>query len=484
VNVRYGTSEGRWVLAAAVLGSGLAFLDGTVVEVALPAIGEDLEAGVRGLQWIFDSYLVTLSALLLVGGALGDLYGRRRVFEIGLAAFTAASLLCGLAPTTEVLVAARALQGAAAALLIPGSLAILSANFHPDDRNRAIGAWSGLSAVSTVVGPFVGGWLADAVTWRAVFLLNLPLAAATFVSARRVEESRDEQAGRPDAPGALTASLGLAATTFALIEAPGRGWTDAAVAGAGAAGVVALALFFVVEARRADPMLPLELFRSRQFTAANAMTLAVYTVPTGALFLLVLMLQQVMGYSATEAGAALVPSMVVLIALSVKVGEVAQRTGPRLPMTVGPMIIAAGTALAARVGPGSTYLVDVLPAMAVLGLGLAVTVAPLTAAVLASVEERHLGVGSGVNNAVARVAGLLAVAVLPGIAGLGDHAAGSGAFVDGYSTGMYVAAGLAVLGGLIALVGIRSGRAVQTTTHPAVEHACHHPDVCDVRRAA
>jgi EmrB/QacA subfamily drug resistance transporter len=452
--VRLGTTQGRAVLCATVLGSGMAFLDGTVVNVALPTISEDLGAGLSGLQWILDAYLVTLSALLLLGGSLGDLFGRRRTFVIGLVGFTVASLLCGVAPTTPALVAARALQGVGAALLVPGSLAILAASFAPEDRARAVGAWSGLSGVSTAVGPFLGGWLVDAVSWRLVFLLNLPLAVvAVAVALRWVPESSDPAASRrPDVAGAATASLGLGGVAYALIEGPAGVSVDVVVAGV--LGAVALVAFVVVERSVAAPMLPLELFRSRQFSGANATTFAVYAALSGATFLVVLQLQLVLGYSALEAGAATLPITVLLLVLSAQAGALAQRIGARLPMTVGPLLVAVGQVLLAQVRAGDRYRPDVLPGVVVMGLGLALTVAPLTAAVMAAVDERHVGVGSGVNNAVARVAGLLAIALLPAVVGL-DLAADDAAFSAGYGRALLVSAGVCVAGAVVAFATIR-----------------------------
>jgi EmrB/QacA subfamily drug resistance transporter len=461
--VRYGSPEGRWVLAACVLGSGIAFLDSTVVNVALPTIGEDLDAGVRGLQWTVNSYLVTLSALVLLGGSLGDRLGRRRVFVAGLVGFAAASLLCGVAPTTGALVAARALQGVAGALLVPGSLAIISATFHPDDRSRAVGAWSGLAGVTSAIGPFVGGWLVDAVSWRLVFFINLPLTAVTvWIALRHVPETVDETAGRPDLLGAAAASAGLAGITYALIEG---------VPLVGILGVAALGAFVVLERTRPEPMLPLDMFGSSQFTGANLTTLAVYAGLGGALFLLVIHLQQSMGYSALEAGASLIPFTILMLLLSSRAGQLAQRIGPRLPMTLGPMVAGAGLLLMSRTEPGVSYTTTLLPAVVVFALGMTLTVAPLTSAVLAAVEERHLGVGSGVNNAVSRLAGLLAVAVLPSL-------------TDSFSLALRLCAAVCAAGGLIAWATVRTGAAVRPATQPALVHPCNDPCLASTRDAA
>jgi EmrB/QacA subfamily drug resistance transporter len=473
----YGTPAARWVLAATVAGSGVAFLDATVVNVALPTIGQDLGAGLSGLQWILDAYLVTLSSLLLLGGSLGDRYGRRRMFVTGLGFFTIASALCGLAPTTGALIAGRALQGGGAALLVPGSLALLSASFRPEDRPRAVGAWSGLAAVAGAIGPFVGGWLVDAVSWRLVFFVNLPVAAVTaWMALRHVPESRDPQAsGRPDLPGAAAVTVGLAGLAYACIEGPsGMGGVETTAALVGVAG---LGTFVAIERARPDPMLPLSLFRSRQFVGANLTTLAVYAGLGGAMFLVVLQLQRVLGYSALEAGASLLPVTILMLALSARAGALAQRIGPRLPMTVGPLVVAAGLLLFRRVQPGATYAGAVLPAATVFGAGLALTVAPLTSAVMASVDERHLGVASGVNNAVARLAGLLAVALLPAVAGLQRAGTSPEAFSGGFARAMTVAAAVCATGGLIAFATVRRSAPVGRIILPSVHQPCHDPCV-------
>ncbi len=479
-HVRYGTPAGRWVIAATVAGSGIAFLDSTVVNVALPAIGRDLGAGMAGLQWTVDGYLLTLGSLLLLGGSLGDLYGRRRMFVAGLVAFTAASALCGLAPSMGTLIAARALQGVGGALLVPGSLALLSASFRPEDRSTAVGAWSGLAGVSTALGPFLGGWLVDAVSWRLVFLINVPLAAvAIAVTLRHVPESRDPEAvDPPDLLGALTVSLGLGAVVFALIQWSAHGLSPHVVA-IGAAGAVALAAFPLVERRRRQPLVPLDIFRSRQFSGANATTLAVYAAFGGALFLLVLEFQQVLHYSALAAGSALLPITLIMLALSARAAALSQRIGPRWPMTVGPVIIAVGLALLSRLRPGDDYLSGVLPGVVVVGLGLALTVPPLTAAVMGSVEERHMGAGSGVNNAVARIGTLLSVALLPLAGGLGELAPADPAYRDGISRALLLSAALCVIGGLIALLTVRRAGAVGAVVQPSVSHACADPAVCE-----
>ncbi len=468
--IRYGTAEARWVILATALGSGMAFLDSTVVNVALPAIDRELNAGFSGLQWTLDGYLLTLSSLLLLGGSLGDLYGRRRVFMLGLAGFTLASLACGLAPTTGTLIVARALQGTGAALMVPGSLAIISAVFHPDDRAKAIGAWSGLSGVSTAVGPLLGGYLVDAVSWRWVFLLNLPLAVVVaYAALRHMPETHgaQQQVRMPDVAGAVTAALGLGGVVFGLIEGPVRGWTDGLVIGAAVAGWACLAAFAVIEVRVREPMLPLSIFRSREFSAANGVTLALYGALSGALFLAVLQLQQQLGYSALAAGAAFLPVTILLVALSPTAGELSRRLGPRIPMTVGPLVAGCGLALLGRVAPGTSYLTTVAPGVTVFGLGMAITVAPLTTTAITSVATRHAGIASGVNNVFARLAGLLAVALLPLAAGI----SGGQVTTPTFRRAMLLAAGLCFVSAATAFVAVR-GRKGGTV---AVAHAVDQP---------
>jgi len=441
-----------------VLGSGVAFLDSTVVNVALPTVARDLHSGLSDLQWISDAYLLTLGALIILGGSLGDRFGRRRTFVLGLSAFTAASVICGLAPNTLVLIGARALQGVGGALLVPGSLAIISASFAAQDRARAIGLWSGLSGVSLAVGPFVGGWLVDSVSWRAIFFINVPLAAVSIAIARRhVPETRDDTAtDRPDWVGAAVISLGLAGVVYALIEGPGHGWSAVPLS-AGIAGAMLLLLFPVAEMRVHSPMVPLRIFASRQFSGANLTTFAVYAALSVTAFLLVLHLQQDLHYSALAAGTAFFPASVLLILFSSRAGALAQRIGPRLPMTGGPLVAAIGLIMLSGVRPGDSYLLSVFPGVVVFGAGLTLIVAPLTAAVMAAVEPHHLGVGSAINNATARIGGMLAVAVVPALAGLtaaSSHLAGV-SLDDGFTASMRIAAAMLVAGGLIALVSIR-----------------------------
>lgn len=469
--VPLASARARWLIAAAVLGSGVALLDGTVVNVALPAIGREMNAGLTGQQWVLDGYLLSLSALLLSGGAAGDRYGRRRVFVGGLIVFTAASLGCGLSPTVGWLIGARVMQGVGAAALVPASLALIDTGITDEDRGRAVGIWAGMSGVSTALGPFIGGWLVDAASWRWVFLLNIPLtAAAVWIAARHVAESRDTgPQGRPDILGAVAVTVGLSGVTYALIEAPSRGWVSATVTAA-AIGVAALVAFPLIEMRAGSPLLPLRLFRSRQFTGANLTTLAVYAAVGGALFLLALQLQQTLHYSALAAGTATLPTTLIMLIGSPWAGALAQRTGPRLPMTIGPLIAAAGLALMVRIVPGASYVRAVLPAVVVFGVGLAITVAPLTAAVLAAVSDNHAGIASGVNNAMARLAGLLAVAVLPVAAGM---QAGPGQPLGhGFAVAMLIATALCVTGGITAALTIRTGVDVAHQVLPGINHAC------------
>jgi EmrB/QacA subfamily drug resistance transporter len=474
--IQFASAAGRWVLAATVLGSGMAQLDATVVNVALPAIGRSLHAGVSALQLVVTAYSVTLAALILLSGTLGDRLGRRRVFVIGVAWFALASLLCALSPNVAALIAARLCQGIGAALLTPGSLAIIDSAFAPEDRGRAIGAWSALGGIAAALGPLIGGYLVTAVSWRAIFLLNLPLGAVvTWLALRHVPESRDPTAtGRLDSLGASLATLGLAGATYAMVEGPRDGITTPLVLLAAVAGVLGLAGFVLRERRAAHPMLPLEIFSSRAFTSANLVTFVVYAALGGVFFLLVIVLQTSLGYSPLAAGAATLPVTALMLVLSSRMGALAGRIGPRLPLSVGPLLIAAGMLLMARIGPGDGYLPTVLPAVLVFGLGLATTVAPVTTTALAAADQRHAGVASGVNNAVARTAGLLAVALLPPITGLSGSAFQNPvALATGFHTAMFVTAGLAVAGGILAATTI-SNDVLRSAATPE-QTVQHHP---------
>jgi EmrB/QacA subfamily drug resistance transporter len=400
-------------LVATILGSTIVFLDSTVVNVALPAIQSDLDTGLAGQQWIVEAYMLTLVALLLVGGSLGDLFGRKRMFILGLIGFGITSVLCAIAPTDETLIAARGLQGITGALLVPGSLAILAATFEGEARGRAVGLWTAWAGISTLIGPVGGGLLVE-IDWRLIFWVNVPLVIATVLLAQRVvDESVDPDAVRGiDLRGIGLSALGLAGPVFALIEQPTRGFSDPVVWIPLVGGVALFAGFVAWEARARAPMMPLELFRSHNFSAVNLSTLFVYAALGGAFFFITLFLQQVAGYSPFEAGAATIPVTILMFLLSGRFGELASRIGPRLVMGIGPLIGAAGLLLLVRLGSEFDYLTEFLPSMLLFGLGLAMTVAPLTTTVLDSVEERHVGVASGVNNAVARAAQVLAIAIL------------------------------------------------------------------------
>ena len=467
----FSSARGRWVLAATVLGSGIAFLDSTVVNVALPHIGEDLDTGVGGLQWVLNGYLLAVSSLILLGGSLGDRFGRKRIFQLGIVVFAIGSLLCAVAPSASLLIVARVVQGVGGALLTPGSLAILEASFRPDDRSRAIGAWSGLSGVASALGPFLGGWLVDAASWRWIFLINLPLSLfVVVVAARHVPESLDPDAPRQiDGLGAALIALSLGGLSWGLIAAGDDGFGAVSVWGSLLVGAVSLVAFVVVEHRSEHPMLPPRIFASGQFRAANLVTATVYAALGGVFFLLVVQLQTVLGYSAIEAGAATFPITILMLALSARSGALAARIGPRLQMSVGPLLVAVGTLLMTRIDAGSTYVADVLPAVLVMGLGLATTVAPLTSTALSAVDDRHAGVASGVNTTVARAAQLAAVAALPLAAGItGESYLDPAEFSDGFRTAMIITAVLAALGGLIAVVGIRNPRrAPEAPVEPA-----------------
>ncbi|MGY1606158.1 MULTISPECIES: MFS transporter [unclassified Geodermatophilus] len=477
--LRMGTPRARWVLLTTVLGSSLAMLDATVVNVALERIGADLDAGFSGLQWTVNAYTLTLASLILLGGSLSDRFGRRRIFVLGVVWFAAASLLCGLAPDVGTLVLARALQGVGGALLTPGSLAIISASFAGEDRAAAVGAWSGLGGVAGAVGPFLGGWLVEW-SWRAVFLVNLPVAVLiVVVAARHVPETRDPDAApRLDWAGTALVVLGLGGLTYALTAAGSAGRaTEVAVWGT--VGVVGLVGFTVVQRRSTHPLVPPALFRNAQFSAANGVTLLVYA-PLGVVFvLLVLQLQVVSGYSPLLAGTALLPVTVLMLLFSARVGALAQRIGPRSLMTAGPLLAAAGLLLLREVGPEASYALDVLPGALLFGAGLTLLVAPLTATVLDSAEDRFAGVASGVNNAVARAAGLLAVAVVPVAAGIGgDDYTDPAAFGAGFRTAMLICAALLVAAALVAVLAIRRPLARAAAPGAGAERTRLHVEDC------
>ncbi|WBB55498.1 MFS transporter [Verrucosispora sp. WMMD573] len=475
--LRLRSSAGRGTLAAAVLASGMVFLDSTVVNVALPHLGADLGASVAGLQWTVNGYLLTLAAFVLLGGALGDRFGRRRVFLLGVFWFTAASILCGLALRTDWLVAARFLQGAGGALLTPGSLALLQASFHPDDRAKTIGAWSGLSGVSTALGPFIGGWLIDALSWRWIFFLNVPLAAVVVLTTLRwVPESRDENASRKrgtrqfDVAGALLGALALAGVTYALVDAPDRGLDSPAVVVAALAGAVAAVAFVFLERRRGETaMLPTGLFGSRLFSVLNLFTVLVYAALGGFTFFIAVYLQNVVGWSALLTGLALLPMTVLLLVGSPVTGALSTRIGPRLPLTVGPLLAAVGLLMLRGIEPGASYWREVLPGVAIFGLGLTLVVAPLTASVLAAVADRFAGVASGFNNAASRVGGLLAVAALPLLVGLtGTGYEQSAELTSAYRGALLWCAGLLVAGALIAALLVH-----RPARRPPPAQPCH-----------
>lgn len=445
------------MLLATVLGSSLAFIDATVVNIALPMIGKDLHSSAAGLQWTVNGYALSLAALILLGGSLGDRFGRKRIFMVGVGWFAAASLLCGLAPDVGMLIGARVLQGIGGALLTPGALAILEASFVPDDRSRAIGAWSGLGGIGGALGPFLGGWLVGLGNWRYIFLINVPLALIVLVVAgRHVPESRSPMAPRRlDVAGVLTGAAGLGGLTYGFTAWTARGPGDPVVLISLLVGVAGLAGFVLVERRSRHPMLPLEIFRSRAFSGANLVTLLVYAANGGVFFLVVVNLQVVAGFSPLTSGVALLPVTVLMLLLSARSGALGQRIGPRIPMTVGPLICAAALLLMSRIGAGANYVTTVLPAVIVFGLGLCALVAPLTATALGSLDDMHAGIASGVNNAVARAAGLLAVAILPLAAGLGSGNLTVAADLHPvYRNAMMICAAMMVAGGVLAFLTI------------------------------
>ncbi|MEN8377008.1 MAG: DHA2 family efflux MFS transporter permease subunit [Gemmatimonadota bacterium] len=476
-NVRLDSAAGRWVLAATVLGSAVAMLTGTVVNVALPALGTALQAGTEELQWILNGYLLALASLILIGGSLGDRYGHRRMFVVGTAWFAVASILCALAPDVRWLIGFRVLQGIGAALLLPESLAIIEAVFHPDDRGRAIGAWSALGGIAAAVGPLLGGWLIDLTGWRSVFLLVLPLTAVVIaVGLARIPRTPTRDGESLDVAGASTAFLALGLLTYALVRGSGEGFGQPLVIAAGLIGFAALLAFLAIEARVEHPMVPLTMFADRLFAAGNAVTFVVYAALGGSFFLLVVYLQVGLGYSALAAGASLLPITALMLALSARAGQYAQDHGSRVPLTLGPLLAAAGLALMATIDPGESYWVSTFPAVAVFGLGLATTVAPVTSTVLGAAPEGREGAASGINNAVSRTAQLAAVAIFPAVAGLAGGSMGDrDAMLAGFPRAALAMAAVAALGGLLGWTLIRpQPGALEARPDAGVGRACRH----------
>jgi EmrB/QacA subfamily drug resistance transporter len=450
------TRKQNLTLVAAIVGSAVATIDGSIVNVALPAIERDLGGGLVGQQWVSNAYLLTLGSLILVGGSLGDLYGERRIFALGIAGFGAASLLCAVAPTIEALVAARALQGMTGALLTPASLAVIAVTFAEEERGAAIGTWTAWGGIATVIGPLAGGQIVDVASWRWIFAVNVPFVLVTLALIWiAIEPTKGHERRRVDIPGAVLCALGLAGPVFALIEQPDLGWGHPAVWGGLGGGALVLALFLLWERRAPLPMLPLDLFRRRNFSVTNAETLLVYGGLSALFFLLVIYLQEVAGYSALESGLAGLPVTVLIFVLSRRFGALSARLGPRLFMGLGPLVAAAGVLTLVRVDARVDYMTDVFPGMVLFGFGLATTVAPLTTTVLAEVEPGRSGIASGVNNAVARVAALLGIAVL-GVAVAGRS--GAALDPDGFRVGVALVAALIAAGGVLGVVGIRNER--------------------------
>jgi EmrB/QacA subfamily drug resistance transporter len=452
--IAWRSARAKGILTTTIIGSGMAMLDGSIVNVALPRIGTALHGTVADLQWVVDGYLLALAGLVLVAGALGDRYGRRRVYLVGVVWFGVTSLLSGVAPTMGLLIGARVLQGIGGALLTPGALAILESSFAREDRARAIGAWSGLGGVAAAAGPLVGGALIQIWSWRLAFLINPPVAVVCVLLALRyVPESRDTSlTGRPDVLGSATGAIGLSGITAFLVEAPSRGYGNPLVLTAGIVGVVGLAVFVLLQRRGAEPLVPPSLFGVRTFTLANLLTFVVYAALSGVMLLLVVQLQVSLHYPPTLAGLAGLPLTILMLLLSARSGRLAQRIGPKLQLVVGPLLLAVGMVLLRMATPGAGYLTGVLPGVLVFGLGLAAMVAPVTATVLAAAPERFAGVSSGVNNAVARTGSLLAVAVLPAAVGLSGAAyTDPVALTAGWQLSLWICAGLAVAGAVLAL---------------------------------
>jgi EmrB/QacA subfamily drug resistance transporter len=452
----------RLTLVAAILGTGVATLDGTIVNVALPAIERDLGGGLAGQQWVSNAYLLALASLILIGGSLGDIYGERRVFALGVAGFGLFSVVCAVAPTIEVLIAARALQGVCGALLTPSSLAIIVAAFSQQERGAAIGAWTAWGAIAGVVGPLAGGSIVDQISWRWIFALNVPLVIVTLMLIfAAVPRTRRVVGRRVDVVGAALCTLGLAGIVFALIEQPHFGWTSPAIVVPGAGGIVAFTSFLVYERHTEEPMLKLELFARRNFAVGNLETLTMYAGLAILFFFLIIFLQQVAGYTALRSGLATLPVTIVMFAVSRRFGALADRYGPRLFMGAGPLIAAAGVLLLLRAGIHTSYATDVLPAILVFSLGLTMTVAPLTAAVLADADETDAGIASGINNAVARVAGLVGVSFIGVVVASrlpGDTFAPNAQSVRAFHEAIVICAALVAAGGVAGAVGIVNPR--------------------------
>lgn len=454
--VELDSPQGRLVVGTTVAGSAVAMLTATVVNVALPALAQDLDATSGQQQWVVNGYLLTIASLILIGGNLGDRFGRLKMYRLGTAWFAVASLLCAIAPNVEVLIAARLLQGIGGALLTPGSLAIIEATLRPEDRGRGVGQWSGLSGIAGAVGPLVGGLLVD-VSWRWVFVLNLPVAALVLIASQRVPESMDPSAReeRLDVIGAALTAVVLGGSAFALIQGPAGGFSlaDGLVV---VATAIALVVLVVHERRQRQPMVPLDLFSVRPFVAANVVTLLVYGGMGVVFFLLSVQLQVSLGWRAVEAGAALLPVTGLMLVLSSKAGDLAQRIGPRWPLTVGPVLIACGMFLLAGAGPGDSYLADVLPGVVVFGLGLAASVAPVTATALGSIPDERSGAASGLNNAISRTGQLLTIAAVPPLVGLtGDALGDPDQLTRGFDDAMYVGGGFVLAGAIAAAIMFR-----------------------------
>jgi EmrB/QacA subfamily drug resistance transporter len=471
-DIALSSATGRWVLFTTVLGSSMVLLDGTAVNVALPRIGADLDASLAGLQWAVNAYLLTLAGLILLGGSLGDRYGRRRIFVVGVLWFAVSSAMCGLAPSAGLLVGARGLQGVGGALLTPGSLAIIQAVFRPQDRAGAVGTWAGLGGVAGAVGPLLGGWLAGGPGWRWVFLINLPLAALTVaVALRHVPENRDESAsGRFDVPGAVLAALSLCSLTYALTAASTQ---PVAALVTGGAAVLLGAAFVVAERRSPRPMVPLGLFRVRMFSYTNVVTVLIYGALAAVSFFLVLQLQTTAGFSPLVAGLALLPLTLLMLAFSSRAARLGKRIGPHVPLTAGPVVAAAGVLLMLRIGPDASYFADVLPAGVGLGAGMTLLVAPLTATVLDSVDVGRAGTASGINNAAARTGGLVSVAAIPSVVGLSGDEYRSPADVDAAFQGaMLTCAGLLGFAAVVAWLFVRPKAPPPQETVDAVCRTC------------